>query len=111
MCNLEKKSVKVKAASICGRACYVTGTVLTSPHTGVPVVTSLWAGPCHLPLCSEIRPLTLFHIEGDCPVQQHFQDFSENGVWPGLANESHGGREEGRRKVFLSCLLLVVSQF
>lgn len=42
-------------------------------------------------------------------MQQHFQDFSENGVWPGLANESHGRREEGRRKVFLSCLLLVVS--
>ena len=39
-------------------------------------------------------------------MQQHFQDFSENGVWPGLANESHGGREDGRRKVFLSCLLL-----
>lgn len=35
-------------------------------------------------------------------MQQHFQDFSENGFWPGLANEN-------RRKVFLSYLLLVVS--
>lgn len=40
---------------------------------------------------------------------QHFQDFLENGFWLGLVSKCYHGRLEGRRKVFFSCLLPVVS--
>ena len=71
--------------------------------------------------CSHTHPLAflaLFYIEGGCLMQQQFQGVLENGFWPDLVSDCHHGRleiwsvtviMEDWRKVFLSCLLPVVS--
>lgn len=51
----------------------------------------------------------LLLIEGGCLLQQHFNDFFENGFWRCLVNGNHGGRLEGSRKMFLLPVAFLVS--